>query len=108
MKKNKLPKFLQSALWSYELKKLNIKKDKNLIITQILNHGTWKQLKWLQDNYSFSEIRTVLRTSGRGAWYEDVLNYWSIILNLRLSKNRIGEALVSLRPKPYAFRNTRF
>jgi len=36
MKAN-LPKFLEPVLWSYNLKDINIKKDQNLIIQQVLN-----------------------------------------------------------------------
>ncbi|MBU1486743.1 hypothetical protein KKH56_01660 [bacterium] len=44
-----VPKFLQSALWSYDLSKMDAgnKDDKRIIIEQVLNYGIWEQLKWL-------------------------------------------------------------
>jgi hypothetical protein len=44
LKTKKLPEFLQTCLWSYDLKELDPKdpRDRRLIITQVLNHGTWE------------------------------------------------------------------
>lgn len=95
--KKKLPRFLQSALWSYRLDKLDLQKDKELIISQILNHGTWKQLQWLWQNYSEKEIESVFKKPFRGFWREEVLNYWSQIFGLRWSKNKIRRLSFSLR-----------
>jgi len=92
----KLPKFLQSALWSYRLDKLDFKKDKEVIISQILNHGTWKQLEWLWQNYSEKEIEAVVKNPFRGFWREDVLNYWSKIFDLHWSKDKIRQMSFSL------------
>lgn len=94
-----LPKFLQSTLWSYDLKSLDIKKDKNIIITQILNHGSWQQIQWLRKQYSLREITNVISNPGKGLWYSDVLNYWQIILGINLSKKKIQQALFSLTPR---------
>lgn len=94
-----LPNFLQSALWSYDLKKMTKNRYKNIIITQILNYGTWPQLQWLLKNYSAKEIKEVLKNPARGMWRADVINYWEKIFNLRLPKNMIDKALCSLYAK---------
>jgi len=99
--KNKftLPKSLQSALWSYDINKIDKNSHKKIIITQILNHGTWEQLVWLMGNYSVKEIKDVMRNPARGAWYEDVLNFWSKILDFKIPKNKIKKAIFSLNVK---------
>lgn len=94
-----LPKFLQSALWSYDLKKMTKNRDKKTIITQILNYGTWPQIQWLLKNYSPKEIEEIFKNPGRGVWRDDVINYWEKIFNIRLPKNKIGKALFSLYAK---------
>jgi len=96
-----LPKFLQSALWSYDLKNMdaNNKSDKKIIIEQILNYGTWEQLKWLTKTYSWNEIKQIVKTPSRGIWKKDSLNYWLLFFNLKMPKIKREEALFSLIPK---------
>ena len=94
-----LPNFLQSALWSYNIKKMDVDKDKKLIMEQILNYGTWKQLKWLLNNYSWREIKNVVKNPARGCWRDDVLNYWLLFFNIKMSKSKKERALFNLCPK---------
>lgn len=96
-----LPKKLQSALWSYDLRKLNPKdkQDMRIIIEQILNHGNWEQLKWLLQTYSEKEIKKVVKAPSRGTWQGDAMNYWTKYFNLKMPNKRI---LFSLNPANYA------
>ena len=96
-----LPKLLQSALWSYDLKKMDPKDsiDKRIIIEQVLNYGTWEQLKWVTATYSWKEIEEIAKNPSRGIWMDDALNYWTKILNLKLTKNKREQALFNLAPK---------
>lgn len=93
-----LPEFLQSALWSYNIKKMDIKADKDLIIQQILNYGTEKQFEWLFKTYSEEEIKDVIRHPRRGCWYRDVLNYWLKIFDIKLNKDTYEIAAIDLIP----------
>ena len=81
-----IPKILQSALYSYDLRSLDTEKDYRLIVTQVLNHGNWQQVQWLQKTYGLAKIKEVVKKPDRGVWYDDVLNYWQIILDIKLSK----------------------
>jgi len=96
-----LPKLLQSALWSYDLKKMNPKNsiDKRIIIEQVLNYGTWEQLKWVTKTYSWKEIEEITKKPSRGIWMDDALNYWTKVLNLKLTKSKRENALFHLAPK---------
>lgn len=108
-KTKKLPKLMQTCLWSYDLDELNPEdpEDKHLIITQVLNHGTWEQLNWLLKNYAETEIKEVIKNPDRGMWHKDVLNYWFNIFDIKLSKETIDKALFSLSVKKYAPRNSK-
>ena len=79
-----LPQKLQSALWSYNLADLDLKKDRRLIITQIFNRGDWEQVKWVASHYQWPEIEEVVSSPQRGCWMPDVLNYWTTIFDLKL------------------------
>ena len=50
---------LQVILWSKNIEKLDLKKDKIYIIHQILSYGSLKQIKWLFKVYGPNEIRGV-------------------------------------------------
>lgn len=69
----KLPKDLQSALWSYDVSKLDDKKDASLIITQLLNYGGEEAKDWVWKNYSESEIVKVVNHPQRGTWNRNIL-----------------------------------
>lgn len=102
-----VPKFLQSALWSYDVRKIDPQKDKRYVIEQILNHGTWQQLKWLLRTYSTREIKHVFLTPSRGLWHDDVLNYWEKILNVKVPKTARERALFSLEPRYFPLPHVR-
>ena len=55
-----VPKFLQSSLASYDLSRIDVKKDKEIIITEVLNKGDGKALNWLAKNYTKNEIKLIV------------------------------------------------
>lgn len=91
-----LPKFLQPFLASYDLKSLDLKDDKKLIITEILNKGDDEALRWLGKNYSQKEIKKVISSPTRGMWMKSVLSYWSKIFNVKLDKRVFSKAIINL------------
>ena len=92
---------MQSALWSYDLSKMDPqdKSDKRIIIEQVLNYGTWEQVKWVTKNYSRKEIENIVKNPSRGIWMDDSLNYWLTLLNIKLPKQKKERALFILEPK---------
>ena len=82
-------------LWSYDLQKINLKKDKNRIITNILNFGSKKATDLLFQVYSTKEIKQTLKNPMPGEWNDKSLNYWSIIFDLEPKK--IKNVLRNLR-----------
>jgi len=83
-----VPQFLKPFLWSYDTKKLDIKKDKIRIITNILNYGTEKATNWLFKTYDKKSIITVLKNPKPGEWDKKSLNFWSFIFKLKLRKSK--------------------
>jgi len=67
-----LPKFLQPCFPSWDVKNLNKVKDKKLIITQILNYGTEKDLEWLTKAYSKKDLEQVISKPSKGVWLKEV------------------------------------
>jgi len=85
-KKYKILQKLQSVLWSYNTKDLDLEEDKEYIITQVLNYGTWEDLRLLYKLYPEKEIKEVVKNPRRGLWFKKVLNFWATIFNIRLKK----------------------
>lgn len=91
-----LPSFLQPNLPSYDLKTLNLKRDKKLIITSILNRGDYKAMTWLGENYSKKDIAEIISQPTRGMWMKSVLSYWLKIFSLNLEKEVFDNAVINL------------
>lgn len=95
----KIPKQFQRVLWSYDVNKLDLEEDKREIITQVLNYGTWEDVKLLFKIYPEKEIKKVVKNPRRGVWFEKVLNFWTLMFNIRLKKEVWERAIFSLKPK---------
>jgi len=96
--KTKIPLKMKWLFWSYDVKSLDLKKDKDYIITQTLNYGSWEDLKWLYKVYSEKEIKEVIKNPSRGLWFEKVLNFWLTIFNIKLKKNIYQKAIFNINP----------
>jgi len=95
--KSKIPKKMQWLFWSCNVNELDLEKDKNYIVSQVLNYGTWEDLKWLFKVYSEKEIKNVLKNPRKGLWFKDVLNFWNLMFNLRLKKKILEKAILNLQ-----------
>lgn len=93
-----LPSFLQSYLWSYDLRKLDKKLHKETIITAILDLGDEKAISWLFKNYDLGQIKSVLKNPRRGVWHKTSLLYWQEILGVKASKFKQELAYINLDP----------
>ena len=96
----KLPVFMQSCLWSYDISKIDPKKDQYLIITQALNYGTPQQLGWTLQNYTDAEIKEVVIRPARGMWWRDKLRFWLNKFGVMIDPLKFEAAIreINLRP----------
>ena len=94
--KTKIPTKMKWLFWSYDIKSLDLKRDKDYIITQVLNYGTWEDLRLLYKLYSEREIKGVIKNPHRGLWFENVLNFWILMFNVKLPKRVREKAIFSL------------
>ena len=97
--KRPVPGRLRRVLWSYDIRQMDLEEDKELIIQQVLNYGVWEDLKWLYRAYSKQDIRAVVRHPRRGVWFEQVLNFWCLMLKVRLPKRVKERAIFRLAPQ---------
>ena len=93
-----LPNFLQPYLWSYDIRKIDKNRNRETIITAILNLGDEKAIKWLFNNYSLNDIKSVLRNPRRGMWHKISLLYWQKVLGVEAPKFKQELAYINLDP----------
>jgi hypothetical protein len=93
-----LPDFVKRALWSHDPRRIDRERDKALIITQVLNYGTWEGVRWIVRTYGDEGIRAVIRKPWRGMWWPRVLNFWMTMLDVRLPRRVVDVAEIRMQP----------
>ena len=84
-----IPKKIKPFLWSYDTNKIDLKRDKNRIVINILNLGTKQALDWLFKKYSKREIKKVLNSSFVSELSLKSFNYWALIFDVNKKKIRM-------------------
>lgn len=82
---NVLAKF-QPFLWSYDICKIDLRKHKKRIITNVLNLGTKEATDLLFQVYTREDIKKQVKSPLPGEWNDKSLNYWSIIFDIKPKK----------------------
>ena len=83
-----IPLSLQGVLWSAGIKKINIERDKEYIIHQVLTYGTLEQIKWLFKIYGKDKVRRVFLQNPQPI-YDPAIFYLVKNIILGLKKNRL-------------------
>lgn len=65
---SKIPKTLQGILWSCSVEKLDLERDKNYIIHQVLAYGDLEQINWLLKIYGKEEIKKEFLSAPQNAY----------------------------------------
>lgn len=79
---NPIPSFLTPFLWSYDISRLDLQKDKKRIITNLLNGGTEEATNWLFQNFKREDMQEVIKNPLPGEWNKKSMNFWSLILEV--------------------------
>ncbi len=78
-----IPTCIHPFLWSYDVAKMDLDRDKKRIITNVLNLGTAQATDWLFETYSKEEIKDAITNPFAGEWNKKSLHYWSMILDVK-------------------------
>ncbi|MCK4386719.1 MAG: hypothetical protein KAV41_01380 [Candidatus Pacebacteria bacterium] len=81
-----IPQYLQPFLWSSDISKLDIRKNKKRIITNILNLGDRRATDWLFGVYNKKEIKEVVSDFLPGEWNKKSLNFWRLFFGITSGK----------------------
>lgn len=96
--KKKIPEFVAPCLWSYNIDQIDLEKDKEIIITMVLNYGDVKRIRWLYSVYSEDDIKQVISNPRRGLWLPKVLNFWETVLGIEIPESKKEKALRKFTP----------
>jgi len=83
MHKKQTPSHLQSILWSIGTDQLDLDKNRNYIIHQVLMYGQLSDINWLFEQYPHQEIQQVFLEHPQPIYTKPALNFLTkFILNL--------------------------
>ena len=103
MANHRMPPYLRAAFWSVSIDKLDLKKNKQYVINQVLSLGDLDMWQWLFDIYSKSEVRAVFVTHPSKSYTDSrfyfIKNFLLNIKNQELNPNRYVQHLPRDIPK---------
>lgn len=83
VKRARIPKRLAPFFQEYDLKKLNLEQDANLVIQRTLEYGTSRETQWLFRVYDTTRIKQFVRELGERGLSKAKFNYWRTSLRVR-------------------------
>lgn len=78
-----IPVTLKPYFQEYDIARLDLTRDANLIIQRVLEFGTWDEIRWLFGVYRSKRIRSFLREHGARGLKPVTFNYWRKLLEIR-------------------------
>ena len=82
----------------YESNKIDFLKDKEGVITQVLNYGDWIDVTWLLNTFGEAEVKKTIAHPRRGRWWRKVLNFWTTVLEVAIPEATFENAVIKMRP----------
>jgi hypothetical protein len=70
--RKRIPAHLQGILWSADVGKLDMERDKNYIVHQVLMYGEFPDIKWLLKVYSLRTVRSVFINSPKKVYTKPI------------------------------------
>lgn len=79
----KIPGGLRPYFQEYDVDRLDLQADANLIIQRTLDFGNWEDIRWLFGFYGVERVRNFLDTYGDRFLSPVSFNYWRKLLKVR-------------------------
>ena len=77
-----IPSAVRGALWYLDPQRLDLERDKERIIANVLNMGTHEAVQWLFATYPREALQKVVEWPKPGEWSRKSLNFWALILGV--------------------------
>ena len=95
-KTKKIPDSVLACVWFANPKKFDWEKQKETVIVQVLNRGTWEALRWVYHCYGEKEIRKAVSNPARGVWFPQTLRFWCCFFHITLNAKKFQKAFLNL------------
>ena len=79
----RLPAQLRPFFWEYRLAALSWSRDRDLIISRILQAGDWPAITWLRGRLGDEALRSWLTSGGARGLDRRRRNFWDLVLDVR-------------------------
>lgn len=80
---NAVPNYIKPFLWSYDVSKIDLQRDKKRIITNVLNYGTKEATDWLFSVYNKDDVIETIKNPFSGEWNKKSLYFWSFVFGVK-------------------------
>lgn len=87
MRTQPIPARFEYLFPEYDIAKLNVGKDRVVIISRILEYGNAKELGWLKTRYSLNEIKSFVKNNASRLLTARSLNFWALYYNVTPKKS---------------------
>ena len=84
-----IPHPLDPLFWEYDPGEISIFKHADLIMSRIMERGTWASMVWLQKTFSRNRIAGFLEKKGSRILPPRELNYWALWCEVPNEKRRV-------------------
>ena len=78
-----IPDRLAAYFHEYDMARIDLRNDANLVIQRIIEFGDWDELRWLFRLYGAKRIRIFVREYGERLLSPVSFNYWRQLLRIR-------------------------
>ena len=82
MRTQPVPAKLEHLFPEYDISKLNVGKDRVVIMSRIFDYGNAKELRWLKTRYSLNEIKNFVTNHASRLLTARSLNFWALYYNV--------------------------
>lgn len=81
-KSNALPEIFRPIMWSYNFAKIDIEKDKKIVIVNSINYGTFEHWRWLSRQYEKNIIHDIMSQISASEIRPQALKLASLIFSI--------------------------
>jgi hypothetical protein len=82
----KLPDSFKDLYWYCDYSKIDIDKDVEVVMTQTINYGDWKQWQWVFRYYGIKRAKNIIENIPASSFRSGSLKLVSLILGIKKLK----------------------
>ncbi|MFH1262856.1 MAG: hypothetical protein V1495_05370 [Pseudomonadota bacterium] len=78
-----LPAGFQSHFPEYRVRDLHPSRDRTVVLSRLLEHGTYEDLRWMCRRYSRATLRAFVKGEGARLLSKRSANFWGVIFGVK-------------------------